>query len=219
MSAGCDDCRGPKDLSHTAPGYRRALAIVVALNLAMGAVEMAGGVLGKSQALKADALDFLGDGAITLLGLLAIRRGMRWRARAAFLQGLFLAALGVGVLGAAAYRAFAQRLPDADAMGILGALALATNVASALVLLPHREGDANVRAVWLFSRNDALGNVAVLIAAGLVHWTSSAWPDLVTAAVIASLFLHSAVEILQDSRRELRQIEHDATARSSPHQA
>lgn len=215
MSAGCEDCSGPKDLSHTAPGYRRALAIVVVLNLAMGAAEMTGGVLGKSQALKADALDFLGDGAITLLGLLAIRRGMRWRARAAFLQGVFLATLGVGVLGAAIYRAFVHQLPEADAMGILGAFALATNVASALVLIPHRHGDANVRAVWLFSRNDALGNVAVLIAAALVYWTRSAWPDLVTAAIIASLFLHSAMQILRDSRKELKTTDQGTSRQSS----
>lgn len=202
--AGCEDCCGPKDLSHTTPAYRRALVIVVVLNLGMGIGEMIGGVLGASQALKADALDFLGDGLITLVGLLAIRWGLAWRARAAWLQGVFLAVLGVGVLGAAVYRVFVRNVPEADVMGILGAVALATNVASALVLIPYRHGDANVRAVWLFSRNDALGNLAVIIAAGLVGWTRTSWPDLIVATIIAGLFLHSAWEILSNARAELQ---------------
>lgn len=202
--AGCeDDCR-PKDLSRATPAYKRALVIVVVLNLGMGIGEMIGGVMGASQALKADALDFLGDGLITLLGLLAIRWGAGWRARAAWLQGVFLAVLGVGVLGAAVYRMFVRKVPEADVMGILGVIALVTNVVSALVLIPHRKGDANVRAVWLFSRNDALGNVAVIIAAGLVGWTGTPWPDLIVAVIIAGLFLHSAREILSNARAELR---------------
>lgn len=90
-------------------------------------------------------------------------------------------------------------------MGVFGSIALAVNVAAAAVLIPHRKGDANVRAVWLFSRNDALGNVAVVIAAGLVAWTSSPWPDLVVAAVIAGLFLHASWSIIRDAREELAQ--------------
>jgi Co/Zn/Cd efflux system component len=200
----CEDGCRPKDLSHASRGYRRALVIVVALNLAMAVAEMFGGLLGKSQALKADALDFLGDGTITLLALIAISHGPGWRARAALLQGMFLTVLGLGVIGAAVYRIIERRLPDAEVMTWFGAAALAVNVASALVLIPHRKGDANVRAVWLFSRNDALGNVAVLIAAGLVFWTGTPWPDLVTAGLIGGLFLHSAVDIIRDARRELR---------------
>lgn len=204
MGDSCDDCCAPKDLTHTTRGYRRALALVVALNLGMGAVELVGGLLGASQALKADALDFLGDGCITLLGLLAIRRGPTWRARAALLQGAFLAVLGVGVIGAAIYRAFWLKMPDAQVMSGLGLAALATNVAAAWILLAHREGDANVRAVWVFSRNDAVGNVAVIVAGGLVLWTGTVWPDLVAAVVIAGLFLHGAMEIIGGARRELR---------------
>jgi cation diffusion facilitator family transporter len=169
----------------------------------MGVAEIIGGVLGASQALKADALDFLGDGLITLLGLLAISRGQRWRAKAALLQGMFLATLGVGVLGAAVYRAIEQKMPEPEVMGILGVCALVTNIAAALILIPHRHGDANVRAVWLFSRNDALGNVVVIIAGGLVYWSATAWPDLGAAVLIASLFLHSAFEILKGAWREL----------------
>lgn len=208
--AGCDDdCGEPKDLSHATPAYRRALVVVILLNLGMGLGEMAGGVMGASQALKADALDFLGDGLITLLGLLAIRWGPGWRARAAWLQGVFLGVLGFGVMGAAAYRVFVRAAPEADVMGVLGVLALGTNVAAALVLVPHRHGDANVRAVWLFSRNDALGNLAVIAAAGLVAWTKTAWPDLIVAMIIAGLFLHSAWRILTTARLEMRDGGHE----------
>lgn len=206
MSLACTDCHKPEDLVHATKAYRRSLVWVVALNLGMGIIEMAGGVFGLSQALKADALDFLGDGVITLLGILAISRGPRWRARAAMLQGAFLGVLAIGVLVAAIYRAFEQRTPEAGVMGILGTAALATNVAAALILVRHRNGDANVRAVWLFSRNDALGNIAVVIAGGLVYWTRTAWPDIVTAGLIAGLFLHSAMEILRNARRELHSL-------------
>lgn len=185
-------------------GYRRALWIVVLLNVGYGVVEMIGGFLSGSQALKADALDFLGDGLITFLGLLAIGWSLAWRARAALLQGLFLGALGFGVLVSTAYRFLAQQQPEAQLMGILGFVALAVNVAAAAVLIPHRSGDANVRAVWLFSRNDAIGNLAVVVAAGLVAWTGTPWPDLVVALVIAGLFLQSSWSIVRDARSDLR---------------
>ena len=88
-------------------------------------------------------------------------------------------------------------------MGVFGVIALVINVAAAWVLVPHRKDDANVRAVWLFSRNDALGNVAVVIAAGLVAWTGTPWPDLAVAAIIAGLFLQSAWEIMNHARADL----------------
>lgn len=190
---------------HTTPQYRRALWTVVVLNVGYGAVEMVGGFLSQSQALKADALDFLGDGLITFLGLLAIGWSLRWRARAALIQGLFLGALGLGVIVTTGYRVLVQQRPEAELMGILGLVALAVNVASAIVLIPHRAGDANVRAVWLFSRNDAIGNVAVVAAAGLVAWTGSAWPDLAVAGVIAALFLQSSWAIVRDARIDLQE--------------
>lgn len=203
MSPPCDECHETKDLTNASPAYRRALQLVAALNLGMGLLEMSGGFFGLSNALKADALDFIGDGFITLLALVAISRGPRWRARAALLQGIFLAALAVGVVGAAIYRVVETRTPEAEVMGLLGFLALGTNVAAALVLLRHREGDASVRAVWLFSRNDALGNVVVIAAGALVHWFASGWPDIVAALLIAGLFLTSAKEIIRSARKEL----------------
>lgn len=195
----------PKDLSHVTPAYKRALWIVVLLNVGYGVVEMIGGFISGSQALKADALDFLGDGLITFLGLLAIGWSLVWRARSALIQGLFLGALGLGVLVNTAYRVLVVNQPEAELMGLFGLIALVVNVAAAAVLIPHRTGDANVRAVWLFSRNDAIGNVAVVIAAGLVAWTGTAWPDLVVAAVIAGLFLQSSWSIVRDARTDLRE--------------
>ena len=202
-SEASDDDELPKDLSHITPAYKRALWIVVALNVGYGLVEIVGGFLAGSQALKADALDFLGDGLITFLGLLAIGWSLLWRARSALIQGLFLGLLGLGVVASTIYRMFVQLPPEAELMGLFGIVALVVNVLAAAVLIPHRTGDANVRAVWLFSRNDAIGNAAVVVAAGLVAWTGTIWPDLVVALVIAGLFLHSSWSIIRDARADL----------------
>jgi Co/Zn/Cd efflux system component len=180
---------------------------VVLLNAGYGVIEIIGGFIAGSQALKADALDFIGDGLISWLGLMAVGWGLAARARAALLQGIFLALLGVGVFAATLYRVFVLNIPQAELMGLFGAIALAVNVLAVVVLIPHRAGDANVRAVWLFSRNDAIGNVAVLIAAGLVAWTRTPWPDLVVAAVIAGLFLQAAWSIIHDARGDLARAE------------
>ena len=185
------------------PGYRRALWIVVVLNLGYGVIEMIGGFLSGSQALKADALDFIGDGAITFLGLLAIGWRLAWRARAAMIQGVFLGLLGLGVIGSTIWRVLNRVTPEADLMGAFAVGALIVNILAVLPLLQHRKGDAIMRAVWLFSRNDAIGNFAVVIAAGLVAWLSSAWPDLIVAFAIAALFLHSSWVIIHDARRDL----------------
>lgn len=207
--SGGDDDDLLKDLSHITPGYKRALWIVVLLNVGYGVVEAVGGFLSGSQALKADSLDFLGDGLITFLGLLAIGWRLVWRARSALIQGLFLGGLGVSVLATTAYRVLVQQRPEAELMGIFGGIALVVNVIAALVLIPHRTGDANARAVWLFSRNDALGNLAVVIAAGLVAWTGSPWPDLVVAVVIAGLFLQSSWSIVRDARADMDEVRGD----------
>lgn len=202
--AGCS-CHDelPADPSQITPGYRRALWIVVLLNVGYGVVEAGAGFVAGSQALKADALDFVGDGMITFFGLLALGWRGSWRARAALVQGFFLGALGLAVIGTTVYRTFFTTQPEADLMGIFGGIALAVNLAAALVLMPHRKGDANARAVWLFSRNDAIGNIAVVIAAGLVAWSRTPWPDVIVAFIIAGLFLHSAWSIIRDAVSEL----------------
>jgi len=184
--------------------YRRALWVVVVLNLGYGIIEAAAGLISDSQALQADALDFVGDGAISFMGLLALRWSARRRATVALAQGLFLGALGLGVVGTTIYRVVLQQQPEAELMGVFGAVALAVNLAAAAALIPHRSGDASARAIWLFSRNDALGNLAIVIAAGLVAWTASPWPDLLVAFVIAALFLQSAQSIVRDAWKEIR---------------
>jgi Co/Zn/Cd efflux system component/copper chaperone CopZ len=185
--------------THMTAAYRRALWIVVLLNIGYGIVEMAGGFISDSQALKADALDFLGDGLITLLGVIAIGWGIAWRARSALVQGIFLGALGLGVIVNTAIRLAQGYIPEAGLMGLFGMGALVVNLAATAVLLPHRAGDANVRAVWMFSRNDAI----VIVAAVLVGWRGSAWPDIIVAFAMAGLFLQSAWMIIRDARRDL----------------
>lgn len=199
---GDDD--GQQAAAHQDPAYRRALWIVVVLNVGYGVIEMAGGFLAGSQAVKADALDFLGDGLITFLGLLAIGWSLAWRARSALIQGTFLGILGLGVLATTLWRVFTQSTPDASLMGLFGMIALLVNVLAVLPLMRFRKGDANMRAVWLFSRNDAIGNAAVVVAAGLVAWLGSAWPDLIVAFGIAGLFLHSSWSIIRDARADLK---------------
>jgi Co/Zn/Cd efflux system component len=202
---GCG-CHGDTERAAVDPAYRRALWIVVILNIGFGLIELAGGFLADSQALKADSLDFLGDGSITFVGLLALAWAQATRAKVALTQGIFLGLLGLWVLGMAGWRAMNAVPPEAELMGGIGIAALAVNVTAALVLARFREGgDAQARAIWLFSRNDAINNVAVIVAAGLVFWLDSGWPDLVVAAVIAVVFLHSAWEIIGDARKELRE--------------
>jgi len=197
-------CEADTERAGTDPAYRRALWIVVILNVGFGLLELVGGFIAGSQALKADSLDFIGDGSITLFGLIALGWAAVARSRVALAQGLFLASLGLGVIGFAGWRAFNAIPPEAGLMGGIGIVALLVNIAAALVLARFRnQGDAQARAIWLFSRNDALANIAVIAAAALVGWTGQAWPDLLVAGVIALLFLHSAYDIIRDARREL----------------
>lgn len=207
-----DDDDLPKDLSHITPAYKRALWLVVLINVGYGVAEIIAGFVAGSQALKADALDFMGDGLITFLGLLAVGWSLTWRARSALIQGVFLGLLGAGVLLNTAYRVLVLNRPEAEIMGVFGVIALIANVIAAFLLVPHRGGDANARAVWLFSRNDALGNVAVVVAAGLVAWTNTAWPDLVVAVIIAGLFLQSSWSIVRHARADLREARAAAAA-------
>lgn len=201
---GDDDDHIP-DLSHVTPAYKRALWIVVLLNVGYGIVEIAGSFIAGSQALQADSLDFLGDGLISFLGLVAVGWGLAARAKAALLQGIFLGLLGLGVVASTVYRIFIEHQPESLLMGGFALVAFVVNVLAAVVLIPHRKGDANMRAVWLFSRNDAIGNLAVVAAAAVVWWTGSQWPDLIVAFAVAGLFLQSAWSIIRDARSDLKQ--------------
>jgi Co/Zn/Cd efflux system component len=169
----------------------------------MFAVELAASAVSGSAALAADALDFAGDAANSGLSLAAIAAGGRWVSRAAFAKGLAMGAFGTGVLLFCAWRIANGAAPESITMGIVGALALAANLLVAWMLYAYREGDANMRSVWLCTRNDALGNLAVLAAAAGVFGTGSYWPDVAVAAFMASLALHSAASILRQSRREI----------------
>ncbi|MBI0539732.1 cation transporter [Roseomonas sp. KE2513] len=194
----------PKICTHITPAYRQALWIVIKLNVGYGLVEMVVGFISGSQALKADALDFLGDGLIGFPSLLAVGLSLVGRARSALIQGLFLAMLGLGVLAITGYRVLVPNQPEAVLIGLFGAVALMVSLTVTAVLIPHQEDDVNVRAVWLFSRNDTIGTAAVLVAAGLVWWTEAAWPDLAVAFVSAGLFLQSVRSIIHNARADLR---------------
>lgn len=183
--------------------YRRVLMAIIGLNATMFVVELGAGIKGQSMALQADALDFLGDSATYAISLWAIGRADRTRAAAALFKGASLGALGLWVLAATVYRVFVLGEPSAIVMGTVGFLAMAVNIASALLLLRYRDGDANVRSVWLCSRNDAIGNVAVVGAALAVGITATPWPDLAVAATMAALFVYSAITIVRQALAEL----------------
>jgi len=178
------------------PAYRRRLWIVIAINAAMFAVEMAAGHLAGSQALQADALDFLGDALTYGISLAVIGRSLAIRSTAALAKGLSLALVGVWVLGSTLYRVFFLGVPEAAIMGTIGLMALLANLASVMLLVRYKDGDANVRSVWLCSRNDAIGNVAVMAAALGVWGTATGWPDVIVAGIMAGLFLSSAFQIV-----------------------
>jgi Co/Zn/Cd efflux system component len=184
------------------PIYKRILWTVIGINGAMFLTEMAAGQLAGSQALKADALDFLADTVTYGLSLAVIGASLRTRATAALAKGLSLFVMALWVFGSTLYNVLVLGLPSAEVMGAIGFLALAANVASVLLLRPYKDGDANVRSVWLCSRNDAIGNVVVMIAALGVWGMASAWPDLVVAALMAGIFLISSVQILRQAWSE-----------------
>lgn len=201
--AGCN-CEDNVKFDGMTAAYKRILWVVIAINGIMFLVEMTAGMFASSQALKADALDFLGDTATYTITLMVLGMPLVWRARAALVKGASLGLMGFWVLGSTIYYALVLDVPQAEVMGSIGLLALTANMVSILLLLRHRNGDANVRSVWLCSRNDAIGNLAVIFAASGVWATSSAWPDLIVAGVMASLFLWSSVQIVIQALGELR---------------
>ena len=152
--------------------------------------------------MQADALDFLGDALTYGLSLAVIGMSLKTRATAALAKGFSLMAMGIWVFGSTVYQTLILGVPQAELMGMIGFLALAANVTSVLLLMRYKDGDANVRSVWLCSRNDAIGNVAVMIASVAVWFTASAWPDLVVAIIMAGLFLRSAQLILRQGWKE-----------------
>jgi Co/Zn/Cd efflux system component len=188
------------------PRYRRVLWAALAINAAMFAIEIAAGLHAGSVSLLADAVDFFGDAANYGISLLVFGLALTWRARAALFKGLTMGAFGLFVLGRAAWSAAAGIVPEPVTMGAIGALALLANVSVAAMLYAWREGDANMRSVWLCSRNDAIGNLAVVAAALGVFGSGSGWPDLAVAAVMGVLALSAARSVTRQARAELRAV-------------
>lgn len=185
------------------PRWRRILWIALIVNAMMFGVEIAAGVAADSRALQADALDFLGDAANYAISLGVAGMALAWRARAALVKAATMLAFGLWVIGSTAWAFVNGSAPHAETMGIVGALALAANVVVAILLFRYRTGDANMRSVWLCSRNDAIGNLAVLAAALGVFGTGQGWPDLAVAAIMAVLALWGSVEVFRQARVEL----------------
>ncbi len=210
MSAHCSH-HAPAD-----PGYRKVLWIALAVNAAMFLVEVAASANAGSAALAADAADFGGDAVNYALSLAAIAAGGLWTSRAALVKGIAMGLYGLGVLAYAGWRVAAGAPPEAFTMGAVGMLALLANLFVAWQLYAYREGDANMRSVWLCTRNDVLGNLAVVIAALGVLGTGTVWPDVAVAAVMAGLGLHSAKEVVDRSRAEILARTSATSARSGP---
>lgn len=182
--------------------YKRRLWLVIGINAAMFGVEMAAGQLAGSMALQADALDFFADALTYGISLAVIGASVRIRSKAAMAKGFSLLLMGLWVLGSTLWHIFVTGVPQAQIMGVIGFLALLANLTSVLVLMNYARGDANVRSVWLCSRNDMIGNIAVVIAAVLVWRTATPWPDLVVALAMSGLFLSSAYQIVRQARHE-----------------
>ncbi len=198
-------CHGNPRFDGMDPRYKRVLWTVIATNGIMFLIEMAAGQMAGSQALQADALDFLGDTLTYGISLAVIGKSLQVRSSAALLKGMSLLLMGLWVFGSTLYHVLVLGLPRAEIMGGIAVLALATNLASVLLLLRYKDGDANVRSVWLCSRNDAIGNVAAMIAALGVWGSASAWPDLMVAGIMACVFLTSSTQILRQAWQERRE--------------
>ena len=202
MAGGCDHAPGAPQ----GPGIgrqRRVLGTVLAINLIMFAVEVGAGWHAESLALQADALDFLGDSANYAVALFVLGRSLAWRAGTAFAKGAVMFGFGILLAGASAYHALAGSAPEASVMGVVGGLALVANLVCALMLFGFRGEDANLRAVWLCSRNDAIGNLAVLAAAAGVVASGTAWPDLLVGLAMAALAVWAGLSVMRQARAEL----------------
>ena len=196
-------CCEPTSFTGSSKQYKRALWAVIGINAVMFGVEISAGFSAGSQALKADALDFGSDTVTYALSLFVIGASVEARAYAALFKALSLGAVAVYVLAMTFVRLMEGGAPDAQTMGVIGAIAFLANLVSVLLLLRWRDGDSNVRSVWLCSRNDAIGNLGVISAGFLVAATGSAWPDLLVGAMLSALFLKSSAAIFSQARQEL----------------
>lgn len=203
MSASCCS-QAQQDPHRGSESYRRVLWGVLAINAAIFGVEVVAGLAAGSASLQADALDFLGDAGNYIISLLVVGMALRYRAMAAFANGATMGLFGLWVLGVTAWHAWQSTVPEAFTMGAVGVAALLANAASFALLWAYREGDSNMRSAWICTRNDVLGNLAVLLAALGVFGTGTGWPDVAVAAIMAALALQGAWTVIGHSWLELR---------------
>ncbi len=199
----CDHDTPPAHEIRNLPRYRKVLWAALLINAAMFVVEVLAGATSHSQSLLADAIDFAGDAANYGVSLAVLSAGVAWRARTAMVKAWSMMGFGLLVLGRTAWALWHGQVPDPATMGVVATLALLANVMVALMLYAFREGDANMRSVWVCSRNDAIGNVLVMLAALGVLGSGQAWPDLAVAAFMAVLALQGGWQVLQQAREEL----------------
>jgi Co/Zn/Cd efflux system component len=200
MSDGCCSPPAPS----TDPGYHRILWIALVLNITMFGVEIAGSVQSGSISLLADAIDFLGDAGNYGISLAVLGMAVAWRAKASLIKAACMAGFGTFVLGRAIWSFLQGGVPEPLTMGVIAVLALCVNVLVALLLYRYRTGDSNMRSVWICSRNDAIGNIAVALAALGVLGTGHSWPDLAVATAMAVLALSGAWSVSRLALHELR---------------
>lgn len=200
---GCSCSSTCKSTATVSPRFRKALWAALVINAAMFAVEIVGGLKSGSVSLLADAVDFAGDAANYGISLAVFSMGLASRSRAAMVKGVSMAAFGLFVLGKTGWSAIGGIPPEPMTMGAVAMLALLANGSVALMLYAFRDGDANMRSVWLCSRNDAIGNVLVMLAAAGVFGTGSAWPDLVVALFMGGVALFSGISVMRHARLEL----------------
>lgn len=194
-----DCCPQDDDLRKLRTRQRGVLQVVLAINATMFVVEMTAGLFARSTSLLADSLDMLGDAFVYGLSLAVLDRSEKWKAGSALVKAGVMAALGLFVLGEAAFKYARPILPSGETIGIVGAAALAANLVCLYLLTRHRDDDVNMRSVWLCSRNDIIGNVGVILAGGLVLLTQSRLPDLALGVILAAIVLRSSGEVLKDS--------------------
>jgi Co/Zn/Cd efflux system component len=203
MSAACCGHHEDKPRMQIDAAYRRVLCAVLAINATMFAVEIGAGLHAGSASLQADALDFLGDAANYGISLFVVGMSLRHRASAALAKGVSMGLFGTWVLCVAIWHLYSGTRPEAVTMGAVGIVALAANVVSFGLLWAYRGGDSNMRSAWICTRNDVLGNIAVLLAAAGVFGTGSGWPDIVVAVIMACLAIQGAWLVVRHAASEL----------------
>lgn len=201
--SGCDSCSAD-NIAKANKQQKRVLIIVLIINASMFLVEFSAGLISHSTALMADSLDMLADALVYALGLFALNRAAHWKNRAALTSGIFQMTLGLGILIQPLYLLSTQQMPNAFNMGVFGLLALIANSVSFILLMAYRDGDINMRATWICTRNDMINNIGVIIAAGLVYWLSNPLPDIIIGLIIAAIIIRSAWNVIAEARLKLR---------------